>query len=88
MLEEFHTGHPGNERMKKMARSNLWWPNIDQEIEQVVRSCGSGQQVRKPSAVAPLIPWLWPSIHWHGVHVDYAEDENEHYFSLVDAHSR
>ena len=71
MLEELHTGHPGIVQMKVLARSYLWWPNVDQEIEQTVRNCASCQQVRKPPAVAPLAPWMWPSNPWHRVHVDY-----------------
>ena len=88
MLEELHAGHPGIVRMKELARSYLWWPNIDQEIEQTVRNCASCQQVRKPPAVTPLAPWLWPSYPWQRIHIDYAEDENGHYFIAVDAHSR
>ena len=88
MLEELHTGHPGIVRMKELARSYLWWPNVDIQIEQMVRSCASCQQVRKPPAVAPLMPWMWPSSPWHRIHIDYAEDENGHYFIVVDAHSR
>ena len=56
MLEELHTGHPGIVRMKELARSYLWWPNVDIQIEQMVRNCASCQQVRKPLAVAPLMP--------------------------------
>jgi len=88
MLEELHTGHPGIVRMKELARSYLWWPNVDIQIEQMVRSCASCQQVRKPPAVAPLMPWMWPSNSWHRIHIDYAEDENGHYLIVVDAHSR
>jgi len=78
MLEELHVGH----------RPYLWWPNVDSEIEQTVRNCGSCQQVRKPPAAAPLAPWMWPSNPWHCIHIDFAEDEKRHYFILVDAHSR
>ena len=88
MLLELHTGHPGIVRMKELARSYLWWPNIDQEIELTLRNCKSCQQVKKPPAVAPLTPWLWPSNPWHRIHIDYAEDEIGHYLILVDAHSR
>ena len=79
MLEELHKGHPGIVRMKELARSYLWWPNVDLEIEQTVRNCASCQQVRKPPAVAPLAPWMWPSDPWHRVHVDYTENGNGHY---------
>ena len=58
MLEELHTGHPGIVRMKELARSYLWWPNVDIQIEQMVRNCASCQQVRKPPAAAPLVPHM------------------------------
>ena len=88
LLEELHVGHPGIVRMKEVARSYLWWPNVDLEIEQMVRNCGNCQQVRKPPAVAPLAPWMWPSHPWHRIHIDYAECDKRHYFIIVDAHSR
>ena len=88
MSEELHTGQPGIVSMKETARTYLWWSNIDQENKQAVRSCGSCHQVRKPPAVALVTLWLWPSNPWYRVHIDYTEDENGHYFILVDIHSR
>ena len=70
ILAELHVGHPGIVRMKELARSYLWWPNIDSEIEQTVRNCSSCQQVRKPPAAAPLAPWMWPSNPWHRIHIE------------------
>ena len=74
--------------MKELGRSYVWWPNMDQEVEQTVRNCNSCQQLKKPPALAPLTPWLWLSNPWHRIYVDYAQDEMGHYFILVDAHSR
>ena len=88
MLEELLVGHPGIVRMKELARSYFWWPNVDLEIKQTVRNCSGCQQVRKPPAAAPLAPWFWPSNPWHRIHIDFAEDEKKHYFIFVDAHSR
>lgn len=87
MLEELHVGHPGIVHIKELARSYLWWPNVDLEIEQTVRNCSSCQQVRKPPAAAPLAPWMWLSNPRYRIHIDFAEDEKRHYFILVDAHS-
>ena len=53
-----------------------------------MRNCASRQQVRNPPAAAPLAPQLWPSNPWHRIHIDYAEDESDHYFIVIDAHSR
>ena len=39
LLKELHEGHLGVVRMKELARSYVWWPNLDQDIERMVASC-------------------------------------------------
>jgi len=39
VLELLHQGHPGIVRMNAIARSYVWWPLINEEIEGVVKSC-------------------------------------------------
>ena len=39
LLQELHIGHPGICRMKGLAWTVIWWPNIDSEIEEMVKGC-------------------------------------------------
>ena len=56
ILQDLHTGHMGMSRMKALARSFVWWPCLDSQIESVVRC----QDVHcAPPATSPR-PWTWP----------------------------
>ena len=38
ILELLHLGHPGITRMKGLARSFVWWPGMDSDLEEKVKS--------------------------------------------------
>ena len=61
VLHELHGGHPGETRMKRLARMFVWWPGITQDIEDKVKKCTECQKIRPNPPVAPLMPWKWPS---------------------------
>ncbi|XP_060799470.1 uncharacterized protein K02A2.6-like [Neoarius graeffei] len=89
VLEELHAAHPGVVRMKSLARSYVWWPGIDSDIEHKAKSCHTCQRVQKDPAQAPLHPWMWPTRPWERIHVDFAGPFEGHmYLVIVDAHSK
>ena len=89
VLQELHNDHPGVVRMKALARSICWWPQIDREIEECVRGCLDCQSVRSTPPVAPLHPWIWPSKPWQRLHVDFAGPFFDRmFFIVIDAHSK
>ena len=89
VLKELHRGHPGVTRMKAIARSHLWWPGLDKDLEKLARSCVSCQAVKQAPAAAPLHPWLWPSRPWQRIHTDFAGlFLGKMYLLVIDAHSK
>ena len=39
LLKHLHESHPGMSSMNSLARSYIWWPNMDDEVEAIVRRC-------------------------------------------------
>jgi len=70
LLDELHVGHPVIVCMKCLARSYVWWPNIDSGLEGRVRHCATCQEHRNVPAAAPLHPWEWPDRPWVRLHID------------------
>ena len=88
MLTELHEGHIGMSRMKSLARSFFWWPNLDKDIESLARNCHTCLNMRNQPTEAPLQSWKWPSRVWERVHADFAELDGQHFFLLVDVYSK
>ena len=72
VIQELHETHPGIARMKSLARSYVWWPNMDADLEAKVRTCTECQSSRPPPTSAPLHRWEWPQKPWSRLHLDYA----------------
>ena len=39
LLNLLHEAHPGIVRMKSLACSHLWWPELDEEIVKMISNC-------------------------------------------------
>ena len=89
IIDELHQMHPGICRMKALARSYVWWPGIDMQLENKVRTCGACQTNRKMPEKAPLHPWEYPSGPWKRLHIDYAGPyRNKMFLIITDAYSK
>ena len=67
--------------MKALARSHVWWPNIDQDVEQTARECAACQEGRPAPPQAPLHPWEWPTTLMDRIHVDFVGPVKERCYS-------
>ena len=88
ILSEIHAEHPGIVSMKSIARSFVYWPGIDSDIETLVSKCSVCQSCRNKAPKTPLHPWSWPSRPFQRVHVDFCEKNQDHFLVLVDSHSK
>lgn len=89
ILESIHKGHPGMERMKSIARSYVYWPGIDEEINDFVRKCNSCASVAKSPVKTLLSSWEYPERPWQRLHIDYAGPMDDYFFLvIVDAYSK
>lgn len=89
VLASLHEGHLAVVNMKSLARSYVWWPGMDSQIEDLAKSCPGCQQTQRQPQPAPVHPWEWPVTPWQRIHIDYAGPFLDHMFLIVvDAHSK
>jgi hypothetical protein len=89
VLQELHESHIGMSRMKSLARNYVWWPGLDNAIENTVKKCHPCQLYCNQPAPAELHPWDWPDSPWSRLHIDHAGEFMGKFFLIViDAHSK
>lgn len=89
ILKELHKGHPGIFRMKNLARSYVYWPNIDKDIENTVKICSKCALAGKSPIKTLLHSWPLPNGPWERIHIDYAGPfKNSNFLVVVDAFSK
>ena len=88
LLKELHVGHVGVCRMKALARSHIWWPGLDNDIETLSSQCEACKTTVAMPAPAAHHPWQYPSTPWERVHIDFGEWNKNNLLVLVDAFSK
>ena len=56
VLNILHDTHPGIVKMKSLARGYVWWPKMDTNLEEKVKSCATCQNHQKTPPRSPLHP--------------------------------
>lgn len=88
MLQELHDSHLGITKSKSNARSRMWWPGIDGDIERWIGSCVTCVSVRAAPPRDPPAPWPAPTAPWQRVHIDYMTIGQRVYLVVVDSFSK
>lgn len=88
VLYQLHTGHPGICVMKSIARSIVWYPGIDKDIQDVVKSCKQCAMVSSKPPKKSFIEWPLPEKPWSRLHIDHLFFENHILLIVVDSLSK
>ena len=89
-LSLVHQNHRGIEKPKHMLRESVWWPNMNKDVEDLVKTCLFCQAVTPSSQFKPLNPIYMLSHQWQDLYMSLwgPLPIGEYIFTVTDAYSR
>ena len=89
ILNSLHFAHPGMVKMKALARSYVWWPKINSDVEAFVRKCLPCQSFHKADPAEKDNSCPISKVAWQRLHIDHAGPfHGKLFFIIVDSYSR
>lgn len=67
-----HFSHPGMSTMKFLLRQGVWWPGMDKDVEDFVKSCPECQLVTPKSIPNPIKFKNLPRNAWEHISMDFS----------------
>lgn len=88
ILNILHESHMGMTKTKARAKSLFYWPNLNQQVENLVASCSVCEKYRASKVNEPLIPHDIPDLPFEKVGCDILEYGGSNYLILIDYFSK
>ena len=88
VLQQLHYAHQGAEKCKLRAKGSVFWANINQDIEEMVKRCGPCQHNQSMNVKEPLMPHDIPQKPWHTLGSDLFFWNNSPYLLVADYYSK
>ena len=84
-----HEGHQGMVRTKSRLREKVWWPDMDRQVEKLIRSCHACQLVGPRQKPTPVKSTVLPEGPWTHLAADLLElSGGDHLLVIIDYFSR
>lgn len=87
IVMKLHEPHFGIKKTMKRAQNSVFWPNISNDIEQVVSNCRICQDNAPRNQKEPLIPHEIPNEPFKKIACDILEHQAKNYLAVVDFYS-
>ena len=88
VLDKVHEGHFGIERTKLRACDTVYWPQMNHDIETLIKSCEKCQEFSKRNNKDPDIPREIPLVPWLLLEMDLFSMDDSTFLLVVDVTSR
>lgn len=88
ILSKIHEGHLGMQRCKDLARQSVNWPNIYNDIENVVSNCEICMRHRNSKTKSEMIYHEIADVPWFKLGCDLFEFNGATYLLVVDYYSK
>ena len=88
MLQKVHLSHQGIVKSKQRARSIMFWPGMNGQIEDICQKCSVCMEFRNKRSPEPLISHDIPDRPWCKVGTDLFELGGKDYLIMTDYYSK
>ena len=88
MLSLLHESHLGIEKCKSRARPIMYWPGMNNDIENTVNKCSTCLKHRRSNVKEPMLPHPVPERPWQKVGMDIMTYKNRDYLIVNDYYSK
>ena len=87
VLQSLHKSHQGIEKTKRRARQLVYWPGINNDVENAVQSCEKCQQLLPSLQKEPMMTEDEPTRPFQVTSTDYFDHAGKQYLIYADRHS-
>ena len=88
ILDKLHEGHQGICKTQQRAKTAVFWPGINNQIEDRIAACATCKTHDRAQTRAPLTPSEIPEYPWQTIGSDLFQVKGQHYLLNVDYYSK
>lgn len=88
VLKSIHESHIGVVKMKLLAKTHVWWPGIDSDIEEYVLSCNVCQSALSKPISSAMMSWPESKYFFERIHLDFFHFRDKNFLIIVDTYSK